>query len=125
MISAIDLNRTKQLAAMVPADRIVISESGIYNHAQIKELSKYANGFLVGSSIMSEKNIDRACRRLILGDNKVCGLTHPRSAADIYLAGAVYGGLIFVEQSSRYVDMEQARSNHGRRTTYLRRGFPK
>lgn len=106
---SIDLNRTKQLAAMVPADRIVISESGIYNHAQIKELSKYANGFLVGSSIMSEKNIDRACRRLILGDNKVCGLTHPRSAADIYLAGAVYGGLIFVEQSSRYVDMEQAR----------------
>lgn len=106
---SIDLNRTKALAAKIPIDRIVISESGIYQHAQVKALSKYANGFLVGSSIMSQDNIDRACRRLILGDNKVCGLTAPRAAADAYQAGAVYGGLIFVEKSPRYVDMEQAR----------------
>ncbi len=106
---SIDLNRTKELAAKIPADRIVISESGIYNHSQVKDLSKHANGFLVGSSIMSQHNIDRACRRLILGENKVCGLMHPRSAADVYQAGAIYGGLIFVEKSPRYVDMEQAR----------------
>ena len=105
----IDLNRTIELAAKIPADRVVISESGIYNHAQVKALSKHANGFLVGSSIMSEPNIDLACRRLILGENKVCGLTHHRAAADVYLAGAVYGGLIFVEKSSRYVDIEEAR----------------
>jgi indole-3-glycerol phosphate synthase/phosphoribosylanthranilate isomerase len=106
---SIDLNRTKELAAKIPADRVVISESGIYDHSQVKYLSKYANGFLVGSSIMSQHNIDRACRRLILGDNKVCGLTNPRDAADVYQAGAVYGGLIFVEKSPRFVDMEQAR----------------
>ncbi len=106
---SIDLDRTKELAARIPADRIVISESGIYNHAQVKELSKYANGFLVGSSIMGQQNIDRACRRLIYGENKVCGLTAPRAAADACQAGAVYGGLIFVERSPRYVDMEQAR----------------
>ncbi|MCW8996936.1 MAG: bifunctional indole-3-glycerol-phosphate synthase TrpC/phosphoribosylanthranilate isomerase TrpF [Psychromonas sp.] len=106
---SIDLNRTIDLAAKIPADRVVISESGIYNHAQVKALSKYANGFLVGSSLMSRHNIDRACRRLILGENKVCGLSHPRTAADVYKAGAVYGGLIFVEKSPRYVDMEQAR----------------
>jgi len=63
----------------------------------------------VGSSLMSQHNIDRACRRLILGENKVCGLMHPRAAADAYQAGAVYGGLIFVDASPRYVDMEQAR----------------
>jgi indole-3-glycerol phosphate synthase/phosphoribosylanthranilate isomerase len=106
---SIDLNRTKELAAKIPADRIVISESGIYNHSQVKELSKYANGFLVGSAIMSQPDIDRACRKLILGNNKVCGLTHPRAAADVYKAGAVYGGLIFVEKSKRFVDMEEAR----------------
>jgi indole-3-glycerol phosphate synthase/phosphoribosylanthranilate isomerase len=106
---SIDLNRTIELAAKIPADRIVISESGIYNHAQVKSLSKHANGFLVGSSLMSQHNIDRACRRLILGENKVCGLTHARSAADVYQAGAVYGGLIFVEKSPRHVDLEQAR----------------
>lgn len=106
---SIDLNRTKELASKIPADRIVISESGIYNHSQVKDLSHHANGFLVGSSIMGQDNIDRACRRLILGDNKVCGLTAPRAAADVYQAGAIYGGLIFVEKSPRYVDMEQAR----------------
>ena len=106
---SIDLNRTKQLAVKIPKDRIVISESGIYNHQQVKELSQYANGFLVGSSIMSKTNIDRACRQLILGENKVCGLTHARDAADAHKAGAVYGGLIFVEQSARFVALEQAR----------------
>lgn len=106
---SIDLNRTKELAVKIPKDRIVISESGIYNHQQVKDLSQYANGFLVGSSIMSKTNIDRACRQLILGENKVCGLTHARDAADAYKAGAVYGGLIFVEQSARFVALEQAR----------------
>ena len=106
---SIDLNRTKELAVKIPQDRIIISESGIYNHQQVKELSQYANGFLVGSSIMSQPNIDRACRQLILGDNKVCGLTHARDAASAYNAGAVYGGLIFVEKSPRFVALEQAR----------------
>ena len=106
---SIDLNRTKELAVKIPADRIVISESGIYNHQQVKELSQYANGFLVGSSIMSQPNIDRACRQLILGENKVCGLTHARDAADVHKAGAIYGGLIFVEKSPRFVALEQAR----------------
>lgn len=105
----IDLNRTKELAVKIPSDRIVISESGIYHHNQVKDLSHYANGFLVGSSIMSQPNIDSACRKLILGENKVCGLTHARDAADVYQAGAMYGGLIFAEKSPRFVDYEQAR----------------
>jgi len=106
---SIDLNRTKELAVRIPQDRIVISESGIYHHQQVKELSAFANGFLVGSSIMSQPNIDRACRKLILGENKVCGLTHARDAADVHKAGAIYGGLIFVEKSPRFVELEQAR----------------
>jgi len=106
---SIDLKRTKELAVKIPKDRIVISESGIYHHHQVKELSQFANGFLVGSSIMSQKNIERACRELILGENKVCGLTQARDAANAYKAGAVYGGLIFVEKSPRFVALEQAR----------------
>ncbi|HIP76524.1 MAG TPA: bifunctional indole-3-glycerol-phosphate synthase TrpC/phosphoribosylanthranilate isomerase TrpF [Psychromonas hadalis] len=107
---SIDLNRTKELAVKIPADRIVISESGIYTHSQVKDLSHYANGFLVGSSIMSEDDIDLACRRLILGYNKVCGLTGAEDASDVYHAGAVYGGLIFVEKSARCVTIEQAKT---------------
>lgn len=104
----IDLNRTRELAPLVPKDRVVICESGIYHHAQVKDLAHYANGFLVGSSLMEEADVDMACRKLILGQNKVCGLTRPEDAKAAYAAGAVFGGLIFVEGSPRCVSVAQA-----------------
>lgn len=106
---SIDLNRTKELAPKLPIGTIVISESGIYNHQQVRDLAKHANGFLIGSSLMGEENLELAARRVLLGENKVCGLTHPNDAAKAYQAGAVFGGLIFVEASKRYVDIEAAR----------------
>lgn len=104
----IDLNRTRELAPLVPKDRVVICESGIYHHAQVKDLAHYANGFLVGSSLMEEADLDMACRKLILGQNKVCGLTRTEDAKTAYTAGAVFGGLIFVEGSPRCVSVAQA-----------------
>lgn len=104
-----DLNRTKQLAPLLPEGCIVISESGIYNHQQVRDLSSFANGFLIGSSLMSQENVELAVRKIILGENKVCGLTQADDAVKAYQAGAVYGGLIFVEQSPRYIDKEMAR----------------
>nr|WP_321242529.1 bifunctional indole-3-glycerol-phosphate synthase TrpC/phosphoribosylanthranilate isomerase TrpF [uncultured Tolumonas sp.] len=106
----IDLNRTRELAPLVPKDRLVICESGIYHHAQVKDLAHYANGFLVGSSLMEEADVDMACRKLILGQNKVCGLTRAEDAKAAYAAGAVFGGLIFVEGSPRHVSVAQART---------------
>lgn len=104
-----DLNRTKELAPKIPEGTVIISESGIYTHQQVRDLSKYANGFLIGSSLMAEKDLELAARKVTLGENKVCGLTHADDAASAYQAGAVYGGLIFVEKSPRYVDEESAR----------------
>ncbi|MCW8327400.1 bifunctional indole-3-glycerol-phosphate synthase TrpC/phosphoribosylanthranilate isomerase TrpF [Photobacterium sp. SDRW27] len=106
---SIDLNRTKELAPRLPEGTIVISESGIYNNQQVRELSAYANGFLIGSSLMAEDNLELAVRRVLLGENKVCGLTHADDASAAYQSGAVYGGLIFVSSSPRKVDIEQAR----------------
>ncbi len=106
---SIDLERTKQLAPRLPKDTVVISESGIYNHQQVKELSQFANGFLIGSSLMAEDNLELAVRRVILGENKVCGLTHADDANHAYQAGSVYGGLIFVKGSKRRVTPEEAR----------------
>lgn len=106
---SIDLDRTRQLAPRVPHGVTVISESGINNYAQIRELSHFANGFLIGSALMSETDLRAAVRRVILGDNKVCGLTRPQDASAAYQAGAVYGGLIFVGRSPRYVDINRAR----------------
>jgi len=104
-----DIARTFELAPLIPEDRIIISESGIYNHEQVKQLSKVANGFLVGSSLMAEDDLDKACTKLILGQNKVCGLTRPQDALNAAKAGAIFGGLIFVDKSPRCISIEQAR----------------
>ncbi len=103
-----DLNRTKELAPKLPEDTIIISESGIYTNQQVRDLANYATGFLIGSSLMAQDNIDRAARSVILGENKVCGLTRAEDAQAAHEAGAVFGGLIFVEKSPRYVTPEQA-----------------
>ncbi|WP_342012904.1 bifunctional indole-3-glycerol-phosphate synthase TrpC/phosphoribosylanthranilate isomerase TrpF [Aeromonas enteropelogenes] len=111
---SVDLNRTKQLAAILsqkaPADRVVISESGINHRAQVAELRHHAKGFLVGSSLMVEQDLEAAVRKLVLGQNKVCGLTRPEDAVAAHQAGAVFGGLIFVAKSPRYVDIPAARA---------------
>ncbi|WP_429138694.1 bifunctional indole-3-glycerol-phosphate synthase TrpC/phosphoribosylanthranilate isomerase TrpF [Aeromonas allosaccharophila] len=111
---SVDLNRTKQLAAILsqkaPADRVVISESGINHRAQVADLRHHAKGFLVGSSLMAEPDLEAAVRKLVLGQNKVCGLTRAEDAAAAHQAGAVFGGLIFVAKSPRYVDIPAARA---------------
>lgn len=50
-----NLNRTPPLARQIPADRIVISESGISSHQQVQQLKPYVHGFLIGSSLTSGK----------------------------------------------------------------------
>ncbi|WP_338589103.1 bifunctional indole-3-glycerol-phosphate synthase TrpC/phosphoribosylanthranilate isomerase TrpF [Shewanella khirikhana] len=103
-----DLATTEELAPHIPADTLVVSESGIYNHAQVKRLAPMVQGFLVGSSLMAEKDLDLACRRLIFGENKVCGLTRIEDIEAAAKAGAVYGGLIFAPKSPRFVSDDAA-----------------
>lgn len=107
---SIDLNRTRQLAPRLGAGVTVISESGINTYAQVRELSHFANGFLIGSALMSHDDLDAAVKRVLLGENKVCGLTRPQDAQVAHNAGAIYGGLIFVASSPRAVDVAQART---------------
>ncbi|WP_449551095.1 bifunctional indole-3-glycerol-phosphate synthase TrpC/phosphoribosylanthranilate isomerase TrpF [Lelliottia amnigena] len=106
---SIDLNRTRQLAPRLGAGVTVISESGINTYAQVRELSHFANGFLIGSAMMSCEDLNVAVRRVLLGENKVCGLTRGQDAAAALEAGAIYGGLIFVDGSPRTVSESQAR----------------
>jgi indole-3-glycerol phosphate synthase/phosphoribosylanthranilate isomerase len=106
---SIDLDRTRRLAPKVAHGVTVISESGINSYAQVRELSRFANGFLIGSALMSEEDLSAAVRRVMLGDNKVCGLTRAEDARAAYEAGAIYGGLIFAKDSPRQLDEEKAR----------------
>jgi len=107
---SIDLNRTRQLAPRLSHGVTVISESGINSYADIRELSHFANGFLIGSSLMEEADLTAAVRRVTLGSNKVCGLTRAEDARAAYEAGALFGGLIFAEGSPRQIDTAMAQS---------------
>ncbi len=108
----VDLNRvvelTEKLSDRIPADVRIISESGIYNHKQIRQLQKVAHGFLIGSSLMGNQDLNNAVRSVIFGENKVCGLTRAQDVKIVYKNGALYGGLIFAEHSKRCVSLRQA-----------------
>lgn len=102
------LDTSFNLAKLIPADRTVVSESGIYTNQQVRHLAHVADAFLVGSSLMAQTDLAAATRKLVLGEHKVCGLTRPEDAAAAYAAGACYGGLIFYPPSARNVSAVQA-----------------
>jgi indole-3-glycerol phosphate synthase len=69
---AIDLAITEQLAKMVPADRILVAESGLYSTADLDRMAKVgARAFLVGESLMRQTDVTAATRTL-LGLNQAC-----------------------------------------------------
>ncbi|MBE2898591.1 bifunctional indole-3-glycerol-phosphate synthase TrpC/phosphoribosylanthranilate isomerase TrpF [Pasteurellaceae bacterium 20609_3] len=105
---SVDLTRTPPLAQKIPADRTVVSESGIYTHEQVRQLQGNVNAFLIGSSLMGSADLQSAVRSVIFGENKVCGLTRAQDAKCAFDAGALYGGLIFAEASPRALSLRQA-----------------
>jgi indole-3-glycerol phosphate synthase len=63
---AIDLATTEQLAKIVPADRLLIAESGLYNTADLERMAKVgARAFLVGESLMRQADVTAATRSLL------------------------------------------------------------
>lgn len=106
---SIDPQRSQSLAALAPPQARLVAESGFTTHQQVHATAPYVDGFLVGSHLTAQADIDRACRRLIYGEHKVCGLTRASDALAAASCGAVYGGLIFAPRSPRQVTLEQAR----------------
>jgi len=101
-----DLSVTRRLAPRVPADRLVICESGIGDHRDAQALAALVDGFLVGTALMKAPDPAVAVRRLVFGTIKVCGLRRPEDARLAYEMGATYGGLIFAAGSPRRIDIE-------------------
>ncbi|MDO4264753.1 MAG: bifunctional indole-3-glycerol-phosphate synthase TrpC/phosphoribosylanthranilate isomerase TrpF [Deinococcus sp.] len=110
---SIDLTRSAQLAPLAPAGAVLVAESGLKDNGTVRRTAPHVQGFLVGSSLCSQPDVDRAARRLIYGEHKVCGLTTPEAAQVAAAAGAVYGGLIFAPSSPRHLSVDTARTITG------------
>jgi indole-3-glycerol phosphate synthase len=62
----IDIATTEQLAKMMPDDRIMVSESGLFTHADLDRMAKVgAHCFLIGESLMREDDVTAATRTIL------------------------------------------------------------
>jgi len=108
-----DLATTEHLVPLIKQhathEHVIISESGIYTHQDVRRLAPLVDGFLVGSSLMSEENIELAAKQLVYGKVKVCGTTSLTGAELVKNSPASFAGLIFAEKSKRFVTLQQAK----------------
>jgi indole-3-glycerol phosphate synthase len=64
----VDLNHTIRMRARIPADRLVVGESGIRTHEDLVSLERSGvNAVLVGESLMAQSDLGLAVERLLHG----------------------------------------------------------
>jgi indole-3-glycerol phosphate synthase len=62
----VSLETTRTLARQVPADRLIVAESGLNTPADLAGLARYgARCFLVGESLMRQADVETATRTLL------------------------------------------------------------
>ncbi len=62
----VTLQTTRDLARYVPADRIIVSESGLYRPEDLADLAVYgARCFLIGESLMRQADVTTATRAIL------------------------------------------------------------
>jgi indole-3-glycerol phosphate synthase/phosphoribosylanthranilate isomerase len=103
----------RELRPCIPADRVVIAESGIHSIADARRLARYdVQGMLVGESLVVSHDIPAQLRALLQGANestqvKICGLHELESINTVVEAEADMLGLVFYKPSHRYIAPEQ------------------
>ena len=64
-----DMELTYQLMPLIPNGKIIVAESGIYEHGQLEDLSKAGvDAFLVGESLMRQEDEEAALKKLKYGE---------------------------------------------------------
>jgi indole-3-glycerol phosphate synthase len=62
----VTLDTTRTLSKLVPADRMIVCESGLNTPAELADMSRYgARSFLIGESLMRQDDVAGATRTLL------------------------------------------------------------
>jgi indole-3-glycerol phosphate synthase len=62
----VTLQTTRDLARRVPADRMIISESGLFTSADLADVARFgARCFLIGESLMRQSDVESATRAIL------------------------------------------------------------
>lgn len=65
---SMDMSLSKRLAPLIPHGKIIVAESGLNSHEQLKELSSLGiNAFLIGEHFMRQQNAGEALRLIKYG----------------------------------------------------------
>jgi indole-3-glycerol phosphate synthase / phosphoribosylanthranilate isomerase len=120
----VDTTLLERLRPLIPADRVVVAESGIAEMSDVVRMRGYgAQAILVGERLMRDQFPQAALRHLICLPRalrvtsavnrsivKLCGLCSPADALSAYEAGADMLGMVFVPGKRRRVDVPTARA---------------
>ncbi|MGE3278255.1 MAG: bifunctional indole-3-glycerol-phosphate synthase TrpC/phosphoribosylanthranilate isomerase TrpF [Candidatus Altimarinota bacterium] len=105
----VSLNTTSKLAKKIPANKIIISESGISTRAHLKKLPKQTDAILVGTSILRSPDITKKIQGLIGKPKpmiKLCGIRSLEQAQLCAKLGVDFIGLNFVPTSPRRISYQ-------------------
>jgi len=108
-------NLIRELRTLIPKDAVVVAESGIHTSADARRLARYdVQAMLVGEALVTSQDIPAQMCTLLKGANedvqvKICGLSTTDQILTARDAGVDLLGLMFYEQSPRYIQPQAAK----------------
>lgn len=106
----VDLSTAERLGPKIPEHVIRVAESGIHRRADVTRLRAAGfQAFLVGESLLKQKDRTAAVRKLVSPEVKICGVRTAEIAQLAVAEGASFVGLVFAPGSPRTVNAAQAR----------------